>query len=167
MAVQVVGARVRLVSGVARSVIPFAFDRAGDTPSAERAREDVGHAGEHGFGGEVGPPIVDHGEHERRCALGSDVARDLQRGRIARQVQQHGDVAALQLGEREGEVVRPDDRDVGVAEQLLGVGTLAGGAAEIQDRCHRRARAVCGASTGVKWPSPARSTSSRALPSTP
>ena len=116
-----------------RLVLQLAIDRVGHTASTKRPRKHVGHPGEHGLGRQIGTARVDDGEHQRVGALGANVARDLQHGGAARQIEEHGHVAALQRGQGECDVVGPHDGHVRCGEQLLGVRPLGSGAAQIEN----------------------------------
>ena len=127
VAVQIVAVLERRRNALARLVFQLALDRVGDAPPAERPREHVRHPRQHRLRRQVGTPRVDDGEHERGGALGADLARDLERGGAARQIQQHRHVAPLQLGQRERRVLGPHHGDVRGAELLLRVRALWAG----------------------------------------
>ena len=172
MAVERIAGHLERARPTAARRTPLALERVDQASGRRRPRKHIGHAGQHGLGRQIGPLIVDHGEQQDSRPLGAQVARHLQRRGAARQIDEHRHLAPLQLVERLCAVVRPDDGHAGAGEDFLGRGAFRLGTADVEDGFHGRperprAFGSPGAWTGAKWPSPAASTSSRALPSAP
>ena len=96
-----------------RFVPQLPIDGVGDAPAAERTREHVRHSGKHRLRRQIRAPRVHHREHERRGTLRPQLARELQRGRAARQIDEHRHLATLQLVQRRHHRIGPDDRYAG------------------------------------------------------
>ena len=77
-----------------RFVMLLAFDGVRQPPRGRRTREHVGDARQHRFGRQVGTAVVDDGEEQHARTLRAEIARNLQRRRAARQIEQHRHVPA-------------------------------------------------------------------------
>jgi hypothetical protein len=110
---------------------------AGQTAGSRGTRENVGDAGEHGLGGQIGPLVVNDGKEQHAGPMRAELARDLQRRGTTGQVEQHRHVALLQLVERITDAIGPNDGHVRAGEELLRFRAFSGRAANIEDGFHR------------------------------
>ena len=115
----------------------FAFDGPYDACAIDRPRKDIGHAGQHRFGREIGSQRIDNREGQRVRAAAAQLAHRLHGRGSARQVDQNRDVGFLRAGNDVGHAIGPVGDQACGGEGPVGLVALTGRASQVHHASHR------------------------------